>query len=154
MGPENIGKKLKKMGKTLSIAESCTGGLLGHIITSIPGSSDYFMGGLISYNDRIKIEKLGVSRVSLKKFGAVSEIVAKEMAKNVRRIFKTDYGIAITGIAGPGGGTPRKPVGLVYIAVSSAKKIICKEYRFRGSRTQIKSLSANAALTLFSSFLN
>ena len=148
-----IGKRLKKSGKTLSIAESCTGGLLGHLITSVPGSSDYFVGGIIAYKDRIKVSQLRVSKAALKKNGAVSESTARSMARNVRRIFKTNYGLAITGIAGPNGGNKEKPVGLVYIAVSNSKKVLCKKYRFRGSRSHVKSRSAQAALKLLSSFL-
>ena len=147
------GKQLKRSGKTLSVAESCTGGLLGHLLTSVPGSSDYFMGGVIAYNNRVKISQLRVSKTSLKKFGAVSETVAKEMAKNVRRLFKTDLGVAVTGIAGPKSGDSKKPVGLVYIAVSNSKKVICKKFLFHGSRAQIKSLSAHSALKLLLSSL-
>lgn len=149
-----IGKLLKKSGKTLSIAESCTGGLLGHCLTSVPGSSKYFVGGIIAYADRIKNKKLGVSESLLSKSGAVSEVVAKTMAKNIRKIFKTDYGLAITGIAGPGGGSTQKPVGLVYIAVSNPKKIVCKKFHFTGSRNTIKSRSVHEALKLLRLQLN
>ena len=146
--PVHIGNLLKKSGKTLSVAESCTGGFLGHRITAIPGSSDYFAGGLIAYADRIKTDRLGVSKTTLKRSGAVSEDTAKEMARNVRRLFKTDFGVSVTGIAGPGGGSKKKPVGLVYVAAAGAKKTLCKKYLFRGSRQDIKSRSAKAALAL------
>ena len=153
MNGKMAGKQLKKSAKTLSIAESCTGGLLGHLLTSVPGSSDYFVGGIIAYNNRIKVSQLRVSKASLDKFGAVSEAVAKEMAKNVRRVFKTDLGVAITGIAGPKSDDSKKPVGLVYIAVADPKKIICKKFLFHGSRAQIKSNSAHSALKLLVSLL-
>ena len=146
--PSAIAKILRNSGKTLSVAESCTGGLLGQQITSIPGSSEYFLGGIIAYGDRIKIDRLGVSKVSLKKFGAVSQTVAKEMAQNVRRLFKTDYGISTTGIAGPGGATKNKPVGLVYIAVSAPKKVICKKFQFRGGRNAVRSQASHQAINL------
>lgn len=106
------------------------------------------MGGLITYSDRAKIECLGVSKKSLIKHGAVSEPVAKEMAKNVRRLFRTDLGVSITGIAGPGGGSKKKPVGLVYIACADKKSVSCRKFLFRGSRARIRSSSASAALAL------
>ncbi len=143
-----IGKLLSQSGKTVSIAESCTGGLLGHLITNSPGSSAYFAGGIIAYENRAKVEKLGVSQTRLKKFGSVSEKVAKEMARNVRQIFKTDYGLAITGIAGPNGGTKKKPVGLVFIAISDPRRTLLKKCRFRGTRSEIKSQAAHRALEL------
>ena len=134
--------------RTLSIAESCTGGLLGHLITETPGCSKYFMGGLITYSDDVKIEKLGLPKKELQKHGAVSEYTASLMARKVRRVFKTDIGIGITGIAGPDGGSKQKPVGLVYIAASTAPKITCKKYLFKGNRSSIKRQSARAALNL------
>ena len=143
-----IGKLLDQAGQTVSIAESCTGGLLGHQITNSPGSSAYFRGGIIAYDNRIKVEKLGVDQKRLEKFGAVSEEVAKEMAKNVRQIFKTDYGVAITGIAGPDGGTKKKPVGLVFVAISNARQTVCKKCQFFGARPKIKSQAAHQALKL------
>ena len=134
--------------KTLSIAESCTGGLLGHLITQAPGCSRYFMGGLITYSDEAKVGKLGIPRTGLAKHGAVSEYTASLMAKRVRRLFRTDYGIGITGIAGPDGGTKQKPVGLVYIAASTPSRTSCKKYKFTGARTEIKSRAAHEALKL------
>ena len=134
--------------KTLSIAESCTGGLLGHLITETPGSSKYFIGGLITYSDDVKIQKLGIPKTELAAHGAVSEYTATLMAKKVRRAFKTDVGIGITGIAGPEGGTQQKPVGLVYIAASTPGKVACQKHVFKGSRHSIKQQSARAALKL------
>ena len=139
--------------KTLSIAESCTGGLLGHLITQTPGSSKYFMGGLITYSDEVKAGKLGIPKAGLAKFGAVSEYTATLMAKKVRKIFRTDIGVGITGIAGPDGATKTKPVGLVYIAASTPKHVFCKKYLFTGKRGEIKSRAAHAALNLLRSHL-
>ena len=134
--------------KTLSVAESCTGGLLGSLITDTPGSSDYFLGGIIAYHNDIKSGLLSVPKKTLKKHGAVSAETAKSMARNVRKIFESDLGIAITGIAGPGGATAQKPVGLVYIALASKGNVSCKKYFFTGSRKKIKSQSAKSALKL------
>ncbi len=117
-----IGKLLKEKKQTLSVAESCTGGGLGSMITSVSGSSDYFMGGVISYDNRVKMSVLGVSETSLNQFGAVSHQVAEEMAKGVQKLLNTDWSISITGIAGPEGGTMEKPVGLVYIGIASADR--------------------------------
>jgi nicotinamide-nucleotide amidase len=143
-----VGKLLRKSNKTLAVAESCTGGLLGHWITDSPGSSDYFAGGIIAYDNEVKIENLGLSKTLLQKFGAVSKPVAKKMAQNARQIFKTNLAIAITGIAGPGGGTKKKPVGLVYIAISDSKRTFCKKYQLFGTREEIKSSAAQEALNL------
>jgi nicotinamide-nucleotide amidase len=114
-----VGQLLKAKGQTLAVAESCTGGGLGQILTDIPGSSDYFMGGIISYANRIKIDLLGVNADDLAAEGAVSETVAKQMAVGVKARLGTDWGVSITGVAGPGGGTESKPVGLVYIGIAA-----------------------------------
>ncbi len=113
------GKILRQRGLTLAVAESCTGGALGSRITSVAGASEYFLGGVIAYENRIKDELLGVPGKLLTEYGAVSEECAKEMADGIRRVTTADIGISITGIAGPGGGTPEKPVGLVYIGISA-----------------------------------
>jgi nicotinamide-nucleotide amidase len=113
-----VGELLKAKGQTLSVAESCTGGGLGQMLTDIPGSSEYFVGGIISYADRVKIDLLGVNPDDLAAGGAVSEIVARQMAVGVKAKLGTDWGVSITGIAGPGGGTESKPVGLVYIGIA------------------------------------
>jgi nicotinamide-nucleotide amidase len=113
-----VGKLLKAKGQTLAVAESCTGGGLGQMLTDIPGSSEYFVGGIISYADRVKIDLLGVNPTDLATEGAVSEIVARQMAAGVKAKLDTDWGVSITGIAGPGGGTESKPVGLVYIGIA------------------------------------
>jgi nicotinamide-nucleotide amidase len=111
-----VGKMLSSENLTLGTAESCTGGFLAHKITSIPGSSEYFLGGVISYDNTVKVNTLGVKQETLDAYGAVSEETAIEMARGIRRIMNTDVGVATTGIAGPGGGTPEKPVGSVWIA--------------------------------------
>ena len=132
--------------KTIAIAESCTGGLLGHLITQTPGCSDYFLGGVISYDNRIKRSLLGVSQSTLKRFGAVSPQAAREMAQGVCKRFRADIGIGITGIAGPDGGSQEKPIGLVYIALASGKKTTVKKFRFRGGRSRVKQQAAEKAL--------
>jgi nicotinamide-nucleotide amidase len=114
-----VGKLLKAKGQTLAVAESCTGGGLGQMLTDTPGSSEYFMGGIISYANRVKIDLLGVNPEDLAAEGAVSEIVARQMAVGVKAKLGTDWGVSVTGIAGPGGGTKSKPVGLVYIGIAA-----------------------------------
>ncbi len=114
-----VGKRLKARGETVSVAESCTGGGLGAMFTAEPGSSAYFYGGIIAYSNQVKIRQLGVLESDIEQFGAVSETVAKQMAEGVKKRLETDWGIGITGIAGPDGGTETKPVGLVYIAIAS-----------------------------------
>ena len=122
---EEVGKLLRSKGLTVSVAESCTGGRLGDMLTDVPGSSDYFIGGVISYGNDAKVSLLGVKPRTLKAKGAVSEEVAIQMAAGVRTKVGADIGIGITGIAGPAGGTPTKPVGLVYVAVSSLGSSEC-----------------------------
>jgi PncC family amidohydrolase len=122
----------------ISVCESCTGGMLGSIITSIPGSSEYFKGGVIAYSNEIKNKIVGVRASTLKKFGAVSKETAREMAKGVRKITNSDIGIAITGIAGPGGGTKDKPVGLVYIAIAGEESTKIEKCLFSGNRENIR----------------
>jgi nicotinamide-nucleotide amidase len=114
-----VGELLVAKGQTLSVAESCTGGGLGAMLTETPGSSSYFLGGVISYANRVKVELLGVNSIDLERDGAVSEIVARQMAIGVKQKLGTDWGVSITGVAGPGGGTETKPVGLVYIGIAA-----------------------------------
>src|SRR5512137_1579591 len=120
-----VGDLLMVRGLSLATAESCTGGRLGDKITDVPGSSDYFMGGVVSYSNHAKVDLLGVDPKLIDSKGAVSEEVAIEMADGARERFHTDIGVGITGIAGPSGGSAMKPVGLVYIAVSSAELNMC-----------------------------
>ncbi len=143
-----VGELLRERRETLSVAESCTGGLLSSRITDIPGSSDYFERGFIVYSNISKIENLGIPEELIVKEGAVSQRVAREMARRVREISGTTYGIGITGIAGPGGGSEEKPVGTVHIAVSwSGGEIHTKNYFF-GTREQIKIQSVIKALDM------
>lgn len=118
-----LGKMLVDRQETIGVAESCTGGGLGAMLTEVPGSSQYFMGGVIAYSNQVKIDQLGVSPEFLTEYGAVSAIVAQQMAKGVLERFNTDWSIAVTGIAGPGGGTENKPVGLVYVAIGQRHRI-------------------------------
>jgi nicotinamide-nucleotide amidase len=129
-----VGRLLKEKGNKLSTAESCTGGYIAHRITSVPGSSAYFEGSLITYSYEIKENILGVKKETLEKYGAVSEQVVLAMAEAARKQFKTDYSIAASGIAGPSGGTNEKPVGTVWIAISTPHKTFAKKYQFGTDR--------------------
>ncbi|WP_321996351.1 competence/damage-inducible protein A [Draconibacterium orientale] len=131
---EVIGRELVKQNKKLAVAESCTGGYISHLITSVSGSSAYYNGSVTSYSNEIKEKLLGVSRENLEKYGAVSEQVAREMVEGVKRVMKADYAVATTGIAGPTGGTEEKPVGTVWIAVSGPEKTLVKKYIFIGDQ--------------------
>jgi nicotinamide-nucleotide amidase len=143
-----LGKKLREKKLTLAVAESCTGGFLSHLITSVPGSSDYFSGGLIPYAYDIKRQQLGVSPETLEKFGAVSEETIREMANLVRTKFKTDIGVATSGIAGPGGGTAEKPVGTVWIAYSDTHQTVTKKLQLSKDRMINIRMSSVAVLNL------
>ncbi|UBM62390.1 competence/damage-inducible protein A [Candidatus Sulfidibacterium hydrothermale] len=145
---EVTGNLLRSKGKTVSTAESCTGGYIAHLITSIAGSSDYFEGSVVSYSNRIKTEVLGVKPQTLEKYGAVSREVVLEMAEGVRRKLKTDYSIAVSGIAGPTGGTPEKPVGTVWIAVSGPEGSEAQLFHFGEHRGRNIRRSALAALNM------
>lgn len=140
--------KLAAKRYSLAVAESCTGGLLAARFTSIPGSSFVFAGGLIAYSDMLKVDMLHVVPEDLEKFGAVSEEVARQMATNVRARCGTTYGLSVTGIAGPGGATEAKPVGLVYLGISSPAGTRVEECRFRGSREHIREISVQRSLAL------
>lgn len=150
---EEIGRLLMSRGLTVAVAESCTGGKLGDMLTDVPGSSDYFLGGVISYSNDAKSNLLGVDGKTLKAKGAVSEEVAIQMAAGARRQLQADVGVGITGIAGPTGGTLTKPVGLVYVAISSSKSSKCSRCVFKGSRSEIKTQSANRALEMLREFV-
>ncbi len=143
-----IGQMLNAKGLTLSTAESCTGGLVGHRLTNVPGSSDYFLGGIISYSNDVKENTLGVSAETLESHGAVSAETAIAMAENVRSKLDSDLGLSITGIAGPTGGTDEKPVGLTYIALADGNETKVKELRFFLDRVLNKKASSQAALNL------
>lgn len=134
----DIGDLLKAKGWTISTAESCTGGLISSLFTSIPGSSDYFVGGIIAYSNEIKRYLLSVSPQTLERFGAVSKETVKEMAAGVKKLFKSDVGISVSGIAGPGGGTSEKPVGTVVMGVDIPRKIITNIEHLKGERNEIR----------------
>lgn len=116
--PEALGKRLKEKHLTIAFAESCTGGLASSMVTDIPGSSEYLMGSVVSYTNRVKHQLLGVKQETLERYTAVSEETCREMAEGIRRQLGTDLGVSITGLAGPGGGTQDQPVGLVYVGVA------------------------------------
>jgi PncC family amidohydrolase len=143
-----IGLMLQERGWTLATGESCTAGLVSHRITNVPGSSEYFLGGVVVYSDDAKERLLGVERSTLTEFGAVSQETALEMAQGVRKVLAADVGVAVTGIAGPSGGTPEKPVGLTWIAISSPGADRARCYVWEGDREANKAQSAQAALTL------
>ncbi len=143
-----VGKFLSQRGLTISCAESCTGGLLSARLTAVPGSSDYVIGGIVSYCNKVKEQQLGVSHHDLETVGAVSETVARQMAEGVRRQLSTDIGVGITGIAGPGGATEDKPVGLVYIAVAGPRGIVATRNVFAGDRQQVRWQSTEKALAM------
>ena len=143
-----LGKILTEKNLTISCAESCTGGLLTSRLTDVAGSSAYVQGSIVSYSNEIKNSVLNVKAETLKNFGAVSEQTARQMSNNVRELFKTDIGVGITGIAGPGGGSAEKPVGTVYISVSNSDKTFVKRFNFGGSRIEIKNQSCDAAIKM------
>jgi len=143
-----VGKLLKEKNKTLSTAESCTGGYIAHLITSISGSSDYYLGSVISYSNRIKEIELGVSSKMLHENGAVSKQVVEQMAKVIREKYNTDYSIATSGIAGPTGGTDEKPVGTVWIAVARKDGIVSEKFLFGKHRERNIQRAASAALNM------
>lgn len=148
-----VARLLTKNKKTIAIAESCTGGLLSNRLTDVPGSSNYLMCSIIAYSNKSKTQLLGVPEEIIKKYGAASRQTAKLMAKNVKELANVDIGLSITGIAGPSGGTKQKPVGLVYIALATKNKIICKEFHFTGERKIIKFRSSQAALDMLRRYL-
>ncbi len=143
-----IHKLLIKNKKSIAVAESCTGGLLSNLLTQIPGSSKYFILGVIAYSNKAKENILKVPVNIIAKKGAVSINVCERLAKSVRLMAKTDFGIGITGIAGPGGGSKEKPVGTVFIAIDTKNKQICKKFNFTGSRITIRKKAALKALEL------
>ncbi|SHE57181.1 competence/damage-inducible protein cinA [Desulfofundulus australicus DSM 11792] len=145
---EVVGKLLVKKGLTCALAESCTGGLVAARLTSIPGSSAYFWGSVVAYDNRVKEKVLGVPAGVLETHGAVSRPTAIAMAEGVRNLMGTHLGLSITGIAGPGGGTPVKPVGLTYIALATAEGTTCQEFHFPGHRQAVRQGAANAALNM------
>lgn len=155
---KQIEKKLsdlfKKNKKTIAIAESCTGGMASGLITNMPGSSLYFKGGIIAYSNSVKVDILKVSEKIIQRRGAVSRLCAVAMARNVRKMFDTNIGVGITGIAGPGGSSRRKPVGTVYVCVTDSKKTICRLLQLTGSRMDIRKKTSVIAVNMIIGMFN
>jgi len=149
-----VGEKLARQGKTIAIAESCTGGAIARLLTDIAGASKYFTHGWITYSNAAKTSELGVTADLIEKYGAVSEQVAQAMACNARKKARTDFAIGITGIAGPDGGTEQKPVGLVYISVDSDNGCDTKRCLFSHGRRSIRLRAAQTALNMLRLRLN
>ena len=152
MGKENelaivLGKKLLEQHKTLAFAESCTGGLASSLVTDIAGSSEYLVGSAVTYTNEAKHKLLEVQETTLTSYGAVSEQTACEMAQGVRKLFGSNFGVGITGNAGPGG-NEGKPVGLVYIAIATGEEVYCKEYLFTSNRIENKLRIALTAISM------
>jgi nicotinamide-nucleotide amidase len=148
-----VGELLIKRSLWLATAESCTGGLISHLLTNVAGSSTYYMGGVTAYANEAKVRLLGVSRGTLEKYGAVSSETVIEMALGVRIALQADLGISVSGIAGPSGGTPEKPVGTVWIGLCSAQDVFSRHYLWSGNRLEVKKQSAQAALNLLVEYL-
>lgn len=149
-----VGNLLRDGNLTLAVAESCTGGLISHKITNVPGSSDYFDRGVVSYSNRSKLELLDVQEDTLYEHGAVSKDVAAQMAEGIKSLAGTEVGLSTTGIAGPGGGTEEKPVGLVYVGIAVKKKVRIKKFVFQGDRWENKESAAIKALESLVAFLS
>jgi PncC family amidohydrolase len=145
---EAVGAALRERGWTVAAAESCTGGLVTSLLTELPGSSDYVLGGVVAYADEVKEELLGVPGELLRSHGAVSGPVAEAMARGVRSLLGTEVGVAITGIAGPGGGSNEKPVGTVWFGVDGPHGSSTELRRFPGDRSQVRRAAVEHALTL------
>ena len=145
---EQVSARLLAQNVTIAVAESCTGGLLGHWLTNVPGSSGYFLGGMICYSTASKRDLLGVSDETIRRYGAVSGETAQEMAARVRALFGANYALAITGIAGPAPGEAGEPVGLVYVGFATATQALVESHHWTGSRIENKESAARAALTL------
>lgn len=150
---EIVGAALVEKKLTIAVAESCTGGLIASRLTDVAGSSAYFERGLVTYSNEAKINLLGVPAAIIEKHGAVSEETARLMAEGARRIAKTHLGLSSTGIAGPAGGGPEKPVGTVYLALADARQTVCRHYHFRWERRKNKLITSEAALILLNNFL-
>ncbi|MCR4391254.1 MAG: nicotinamide-nucleotide amidohydrolase family protein [Candidatus Acetothermia bacterium] len=148
-----LGERLRTRGLTLAVAESCTGGLLAMRITEVPGSSAYFRGGVVAYANDVKEHVLGVPSDVLRRFGAVSPECARAMAEGARRLLGADLALATTGIAGPGGGTPDKPVGLVYVALATERDVMVRKLRLVGSRQGNRWSASESALALLAEHL-
>ena len=150
---QEVGNLLRQKGLTLGIVESATGGLISHLITNIPGSSDYYKGSVTAYSNEVKIKVVGVKEATINKYGAVSYQVAEEMAQGGRKILATDICLANTGIAGPSGATPGKPLGLFYIGLSHQAGTYSQKHYFQGTREQNKHRAAEVALGWLKEYL-
>ena len=148
-----VGRLLTEQGLTIAVAESCTGGLIAHRLTNVSGSSTYFVGGVVAYSNEVKERVLGVSSETLSSYGAVSEECAREMARGARHLLDTDVAISSTGIAGPTGGTPQKPVGLVYVALAAQDIERCERHLWQGNRLENKRQTSEAALEMLRQYL-
>ncbi len=151
--PQQVGELLRARHLKFATAESCTGGLVGDLITNVPGSSEYYSGGVIAYAYEAKTTLLGISQEFLLEHGAVSEGTARAMARGIRERLGADVAIGITGILGPGGGLPNKPVGLVYIALLAADVDWCRKFVWNGTRLDNKHGSADTALAMLKEYL-
>ncbi len=152
-----VGNLLRSLGLKLAVAESCTGGLVAHRVTNVPGSSDYFLGGVIAYAYEAKVKLLGVSWDTLTQYGAVSRETVLEMARGARLALEADIGVSVSGIAGPGGGMPGKPVGLTWIGLSAGERAggleQARSFVFPGERLAVKEQAAEEALKMLDEYL-
>ena len=149
-----LAEKLKERKLTLSIAESCTGGMISSMLTELPGASEFFHGSAVTYSNDSKIDILNVDPETLKEYGAVSKETAKEMAIGARDVFKSDISVSVTGIAGPSGGSESKPLGLVFIAVLYGDRVKVTENRFKGSRNDIRTAASETVIAAVSELLS
>ena len=150
---QEVGNLLRQKGLTLGVVESATGGLISHLVTNVPGSSDYYKGSVTAYSNEVKIKVVGVKEDTINKYGAVSAEVAEEMALGGRKILASDICLADTGIAGPSGATPGKPVGLFYIGLSHQAGTYNRKHNFQGNREQNKRNAAETALSWLKEYL-
>jgi len=150
---QEVGNLLRQKGLTLGVVESATGGLISHRITNVPGSSDYYKGSVTAYSNEVKIKIVGVKEETINRYGAVSSQVAEEMAEGGRKVLAVDICLADTGIAGPGGATQGKPVGLFYLGLSHQAGTYTRKHTFRGDRGQNKQGAAEAALDWLEEYL-
>jgi len=150
---EIVGQLLTEQGLTIAVAESCTGGLIAHRLTNVSGSSAYFVGGVVAYANEVKEQVLGVSGETMAAHEAISEETVREMVRGARHLFGTDVAISATGITGPTGGTPQKPVGLVYVALAAQDIERCERHLWQGDRLENKQQTSEAALEMLRQYL-
>ncbi len=148
-----MGQLLVRRGLTLAAAESCTGGLVAHLLTSVSGASTYFLGGVVSYSNSVKINLLGVDADDIEMHGAVSQTVVEQMARGAQMKLGSDVAVATSGIAGPGGGTPDKPVGTVWMAAASKERVVSQCHHFDGDRQQVTEQAAVAVLKMLTKLI-